>query len=120
MYNRIKQVRKAQRLTQKQLGDILGISRDVIANIENDRVEPNKLFINLFCKEFNVNKKWLISGEGDKFIDEFSKDNDVITSIFAEITCGDNPKLKKIIEKISLLDDEYLDLIEKLVDGLLK
>lgn len=119
MHNRIKQIRKAQRLTQKQLGDTLGVSRDSIANLENNRVDASILFTNLFCKEFNINKKWLVDGEGDIFVDDFSKDNDVITSIFAEITCGDNPTLKNLIEKLSLLDDEYLELIEKLVDGLL-
>lgn len=120
MHKRIKNVRKEQRLTQAQLGNILGLSRDSIANIENNRVDASDIFINLFCKEFNINKKWLLSEEGDKYINEFSKNNELITSIFAEITCNENPKLKTVIEKVSTLDEEYLDLIEKLIDGLKK
>ena len=39
--DRVKKVRIENKLTQKELGDLLGVSRDVIANIEYSRVVKN-------------------------------------------------------------------------------
>ena len=40
MYDRIKAVREAYRLTQREFGERLGVSRDVISNLEYERVQP--------------------------------------------------------------------------------
>lgn len=120
MHNRIKEIRKSQRFTQKQLGELLGVSRDAIANIENGRVEPSPLFIKGFCSEFNINKEWLLTGEGEPYLNGLSGQDELLADIFACITLDDNHKLRNIIEKISKLDDEYLDVIEKLVEGLIR
>lgn len=119
MNNRIKEIRKSQHLTQKEFGEKLGTTRDVIANIENNRVEPNEIFINYFCNQFNVNKNWLRSGEGEKYL-SISEQDQLLAEIFATITLDENVKLKNVIEKLSKLDEEYLDVIEKLVEGLIR
>ncbi|HSQ88709.1 helix-turn-helix transcriptional regulator [Romboutsia sp.] len=120
MHERIKEIRKNEKLTQAQLGEKLGTSRDNIANVENNRVTLTELFINHFCREFNVNKKWLTTGEGDPYLSFLNKQDSVLTEIFAEITIDENHKLRTVIEKLSKLDDEYLDAIEKLIEGLIK
>lgn len=65
---RIKEVRTLLNLSQKEFGDKLGVSRDVIANIEYNRVTPQKIFIRHLCTIFSVNKAWLETGKGDVFI----------------------------------------------------
>ena len=67
MNERIKELRKREKLSQKDFGEKLGASRDVIANIENGRVDPTKTMIQLICLEFNVNETWLHTGEGEMF-----------------------------------------------------
>ena len=47
MNSRILQVRKYLNLSQKEFGNSLGVSRDVIANYENGRVIPPNSIINL-------------------------------------------------------------------------
>ena len=64
---RIKQVRKAEKLSQIKFGEKLGVSRDVINNLENSRVDPKPLFINHLCNSFNINKEWLINGTGNMY-----------------------------------------------------
>ncbi len=65
---RIKQVRNHLNLSQKEFGQKLGVSRDVIANIENNRVEPQKIFVQHLCAIFPVNQEWLDTGRGDLFL----------------------------------------------------
>ena len=49
------------------MSETLGISRDSLANIENDRNTPTQPVIQLMCDRYNVNEKWLVDGEGAMF-----------------------------------------------------
>lgn len=52
-------------LSQREFGERLGVSRDVISNIEYNRVEPKDLLISHICKVYGVNEKWLRTGKGN-------------------------------------------------------
>lgn len=70
MNNRIKEVREHFKLTQTEFGERLGVSRDVIGNIEYNRLKNPKQkepIIKLICSTFGVNEIWLRTGEGDMF-----------------------------------------------------
>ncbi|MFW5669900.1 MAG: helix-turn-helix transcriptional regulator, partial [Acetivibrio ethanolgignens] len=45
IYERIKEIRKDNHLTQKEFGKRIGVTRDVIANIELGRVEAKEYLI---------------------------------------------------------------------------
>ena len=66
---RIKQIRKEHNVSQQEFGEKLGVSRDVISNIENNRVEVKTVFITHMCEIFNVNKEWLTNGTGAMYIE---------------------------------------------------
>ena len=70
MKNRLKQIRKHYKLTQKELGDICGKSRNAITSYELGAVIPDDAFIKLFCLKFKVNEYWLRTGDGDIFTRE--------------------------------------------------
>ena len=67
MNERIKELRKALKLTQQEFADRLNIKRGAIANYEVGRNEPIDAVISLICKEFNVNEEWLRDGTGEMF-----------------------------------------------------
>lgn len=67
MVNRIKMVRETLKLSQREFGEKLGVSRDVISNIEYNRVQPKKLFLRHICQLYNINEHWLDTGEGNMF-----------------------------------------------------
>lgn len=119
MNSRIREVRKEKKLTQKELGEIMGLSRDSITSIENARTIPNELFINHFCDKFKINKNWLVNEVGSKYSTTVDEE-DILAKIFASITVNDSPKLKDVILELDGLDDEYLELIENLAKGLKK
>ena len=67
MPNRIKAVREALKLSQREFGEKLGVSRDVISNIEYDRVPPKELLLRHICELYHVDPHWLETGEGEMF-----------------------------------------------------
>ena len=67
MNERIKELRKALKLTQQEFADKLNIKRGAIANYEIGRNDPIDAVISLICKEFNVNEEWLRTGQGEMF-----------------------------------------------------
>lgn len=67
MVERIKSVRETLGLSQREFGERLGVSRDVISNIEYGRVQPKRLLLQHLCQMYKVNGHWLETGEGEMF-----------------------------------------------------
>lgn len=67
MNHRLKAVREALKLSQREFGEKLGVSRDVISNLEYNRVMPKELLLNHISQLYRVNLHWLKTGEGDMF-----------------------------------------------------
>lgn len=66
MHDRIRELRKNYlHMSQAAFGSKLGVNRDVINNIENNRLakpEQKLSLIKLMCREFSVNEEWLLNG----------------------------------------------------------
>ncbi len=75
MHDRIRLIREDQKLSRAAFGERLGVSGDVINNLERGRVEPKEHIVKLLCLEFNVDEKWLKTGIGSMYL---SIDNDSI------------------------------------------
>ncbi len=64
MKDRIKAVRKAAKLTQKEFGNYIGASRSMVASYEGGAVIPSDTIIELICMKFQISRLWLKTGEG--------------------------------------------------------
>lgn len=67
MKDRLKKIRKELDLTQQDFAQKIGSTQNVIANYEIGRRNPSNSVINNICKTFNVNEKWLRTGDGEMF-----------------------------------------------------
>lgn len=117
IHDRMKQIRQENNLTQNEFGEKLGISRDVYANLENNRLkkpETKDPIIKLISKEFGINEGWLRTGEGEKYNVE-----DEYTRAVVEIDKGD-PKARQAILDYWQLTDENKKLFWKFVDTFIK
>ena len=63
MKNRIKEVRKANNMSQAEFGARIGVRQSSVANYERGFV-PLDTVVTAICREFNVNEQWLRTGEG--------------------------------------------------------
>ena len=76
---RIKDVRRKVGLSQADFGARLGVSRDVISNIETDRLKnpgQKESLYRLICREYGVDEHWLRTGDGDMFM-PLDRDNQI-------------------------------------------
>lgn len=68
MNERIRALRETVGLSRAAFGQRLGVSGDVINNIERGRVEIKEPIVKLICSEFSVNENWIRNGTGEMFI----------------------------------------------------
>ncbi len=113
MHNRIKDVRVREGLSQKAFGESLGVSRDVLANIENNRVEPKETFLKLMCSTYGVNEEWLRTGEGEMFRPMTS--NDEFLKLCAEVQASDDWFIKKLLRVYWRMDKEKQELLRQIL-----
>ncbi|BCN30168.1 helix-turn-helix domain-containing protein [Anaeromicropila herbilytica] len=74
MNNRVKEIRESLKMSQEEFGQIIGLTKSSISNIENRTRNVTEKHIKLICNEFHINEKWLRFGSGDMY-DSKSKDD---------------------------------------------
>lgn len=109
---RIRTIRKDQKLTQVELGKLIGITGSAVSQIEADASQPTEAAIRLICSTYNVNYIWLTEGRGsiympmdtDKLVDkympnesEFAKS---IMKAFAKLPDEEWVRLRDMIDQI--------------------
>lgn len=64
---RVREIRKSQKLTLEVFGARLGVGRAAISNIERGERGLTEQMKKSICREFNVNYDWLEYGDGEMF-----------------------------------------------------
>ena len=67
MNARIKAIRKTVGLNQTEFGARIGVKQTTIAGYETGASTPMDAVISSICREFNVDERWLRTGEGEMF-----------------------------------------------------
>lgn len=67
MNERIKELRRALKISQEKFGGRIKISGASVSKIESGENNPSEQTVSLILSEFNVSEKWLRNGEGDMF-----------------------------------------------------
>lgn len=116
MNNRIKEIRTSLNLTMKDFGYRLGVSKSTISNIENGNRNATEHMIKSICREFNVNYRWLTTGEGKMYVDSDQFFYEKIDSILA----GENEFHKNLIKYAVNLDIKELETIENMINQFLE
>ena len=62
---RVKEVRKTQDMTLEEFGKRLSVTKVTMSNIERGNRSLTERMLKDICREFNINEKWLKTGEGD-------------------------------------------------------
>ncbi len=108
--SRIKFLRQELKLSQKEFGQRVGVSQTKIYEIEKNNTLSN-LVKRAICSEFELNEKWLLTGEGEMYSDKhYNKEIELfIASIKDERT-------KKLILRIATLNEKGLEMVSNVVD----
>ena len=103
MNERIKEIRKNKKLSQLEFGKSLNISQNHISAIEHGSRAVTDRLISDICRIYNVNRDWLITGEGDMY-------DDPLAPFVIE-----DPEIKDFIKSFLKMDDFMQDKIKEMV-----
>lgn len=117
MGERIKELRKALKMTQQEFADRLNVQRGSIASYETGRISPSNAAISLICKELNVSEDWLRNGEGDMFI-PMTRDEEIASFIGSVQADVDDTFKKRFISALAKLSTEEWRAIEHLMENM--
>ena len=115
--NRIKEIRISfdPKLTQADFGAQIGMSRDNVANLENERVEPSDAILKLICMTYDINWDWLKNGEG-----EMKNPPDTADEMVDRIMTGDENFKKSVFRAFAKLGDEEWEALKRFYEAIKK
>jgi transcriptional regulator with XRE-family HTH domain len=116
---RITLLRKELNLSQTAFGERLGLSRGVIKNIDEHNAPVKPLLLQQICKEYNVNREWLETGEGEMFN---PVDLDVeLAGYFGSVLADEQGSFRKdFLTALSKLPPEGWELLEEFIENLIR
>ena len=118
MRERMKELRKALKMTQQELADTLHIKRTNIGNYESGVSSPTDSVIALICREFNVSEDWLRNGEGEMFV-SLTLDEE-IASFIGDMQADVEPTFKKrFVSALAKLSPEEWKTIEHIMRNMI-
>lgn len=105
MNSRIKEVRKAKGLSQAAFGAPFGANRDMINNVENGRAAVSDIMVASICRTYDVNERWLRTGEGEMFI-QISRDQEIMDFVADTMQDDEDNFRRRFLLALSRLPEE--------------
>lgn len=101
MNSRIRELRKALNLSQKEFAEKIGLKQNAISYMEKNGFTITEQNIKTICSQFDVNENWLRTGSGKMFLENEKKQKE-----FFEIFDALSPILQDYLIKTAkdLLD----------------
>lgn len=96
MKDRLKILRKHLNLKQGEFAKRLGINQGTFSTYETGAVEVRDSVVKAICSVYNVNERWLRTGEGEIFID--SNDLNSFMSTFSQLSKENQEYLNAIAD----------------------
>ena len=124
MNNRIKELRTSLKMSQEKFGEILGLSKSGVSEIESCRRNVTEQHIIMLRNhKFEggkiVSEKWIRTGEGEMFLPKTREDS------IAELTIDllkDEPDSfrNRVVSALAKLSSDEWEVLEKLVEDIVK
>ena len=115
--DRIKALRERLEKSQDEFGKDIGLTRNYISLIENGQRNLSDQSIKVLCSLYNVNEKWLRTGNGEMFVPE-TKDEQISKMLADVLKCEDSDFKKRLIVALSKMDNAGWDSLEKFIDSI--
>lgn len=119
MKDRIKKIRNELGMSQEKFGNVIGLKKNSMSQIESGINSPSEPTIKSICREFNVNEEWLRYGKGEmrKNRTRNQEISDFANNIMEDL---DESFRKRLMVALSKLNESDWETIEKIVDLLIK
>lgn len=118
MHERIKELRKALGLTQREFADKVGVKPNTVSQYEIGRNEPIDSVVTLLCREFRVNETWLRTGQGEMF-QAVDREKEIAAFIADIISDPDKDFQRRFVSALARLEPAQWELISDFADKLI-
>lgn len=115
---RFRAIRKQLDMTMDGFGESLGVSRSVIKNIEYNVTQPKPPMIDLLCKVHQVDRDWLMTGEGEMFVKPANETEELLLFATDMIQNRDLSWLRILCEYMAQLTPAEVEAVSKFVTDL--
>ena len=95
-----------------------GIPKGTISYYMTGKTEPKADRLYIIAKALDVSEAWLLGFDVPMYRTDEQKKNDQLAELVAKMR--KNNKFYDLVSKLSTIEDDQLDLIDKLVDSLAK
>lgn len=114
MNDRIKELRKAMNLSQEKFGELLGITKSGVSDIESGRRKVTDQHVIMLVNN-GVNEEWLRTGKGSMFVPK-SKDEEIAEMLADIQKSGEDSFRHRLASASARLDDDGWNKLEELID----
>ena len=114
---RIKEVRKNEKLTQQEFADRLNLKRNTVGSYEVNVVESSDRTIKDICDKFGIREEWLRNGTGEMLVQDTQSEQ--VAAFLADLTKDDSDTFKKrFVEMLAGLSPADWELLERMAEKL--
>lgn len=96
---RISELRKQFNLNQTDFGTRIGLGQAAIGLIESGKRNVSDRVINDICREFNANREWIKTGEGNMLMLDMNRD-ELLAFLMGRLAADDDEFKKQFITEI--------------------
>ena len=113
---RLVKIRETLGISQEELGSKIGISRFSVSNYESGKRNITERVIKDICREFNVDYRWLTTGEGEML----HVSDDAVADRIEDLLEGENETAKALFKAFAAFDESDWKTVQKFIDELKK
>lgn len=121
MNNRMREIRKALKLTQVEFGEKIDAQQSHVAAMELGRRDITEKTKKLICLQFRVNQEWLETGQGEMFKADLESDDivELYSQIKDRIPRRMLRQVKESLEKASTFTEKEWEALSILAEKIL-
>ena len=116
MEERIRQLRKALGLNQREFGARIGVKQTSVAGYESGARTPLEAVISAMVREFRVSEEWLRTGAGEMFPPVDPEEE--LARFLGQVTFGGESFQRRLLTALARLDEDGWRALERLARSL--
>lgn len=110
---RIKELRHTLGLSQQEFAKKLNVNQAAVSYYEKGIRTPLDAIVTSICREFNVNERWLRTGEGPMFRPQTGDDQ--LMAALGDIALGEDSFRRRFIAALATMPPENWKVLEALL-----
>lgn len=119
MKNRISQIIESEKITRAAFAKRVGVSAPFITQLCNGDANPSARTITDICREFNIRREWLETGEGTMKLPEIDTDLAIINDLLADTASPTADLIRSIWRTYRQLTPEHQKILDNFIATLL-